>query len=452
MNISFTQYRGTNGGCQQYECVIICKRKYDMSMQKLLSKIYLKRASIGVIGLGYVGLPLAVLAAKKGFRVTGFVRNERKIEQLKQGISSIESVNKRELKKVIKNSALTIAQLNSPELDKQDIYFICVPTPVDEEKNPDLTPIHDVSIRLARIKLDGKLIINESTVAPGTTREEFGHFEGKYFLAFSPERIDPGNTEKSVATITKVVGGIDKESSFLTQKMYSTILVASTVAVSSPEAAETVKMLENTYRAVNIGLINEFALLAEKNGLDILEIIEAAKTKWSYQAHYPSLGVGGHCIPVDPWYLVEYGKKKSVDLPIIIHGLKENDSMAKHIADKIMSLYKSGMKVLIYGVTYKKNVKDLRESPVIRLARILKNQDLPFVMYDPLMNTEEIKDLGFVPGDMKKVDMFIVGSDHDLLKKEFKKFISPQTIVIDGKNFFHKKVGRVVHGIGRTLI
>lgn len=423
-----------------------------VSKRDLFSLIGSKKARIGVIGLGYVGLPLATLAAKKGFRVTGFARDEGKIRLLREGISTIEAVSKKDLDPLIKSKALQIFDINSSELNKQDIYFICVPTPVDDEKKPDLTPIRDVAKRLSHIDLNGKLIINESTVAPGTTREEFGNFKGRYFLAFSPERIDPGNADRNVATITKVIGGIDKRSTLLAQAVYGLILDAVTYIVSTPEAAETVKMLENTYRAVNIALVNEFALLSEKNGLDILEIIEAAKTKWSYQPHYPSLGVGGHCIPVDPWYLVELGKKNHLNLPLIIAGLRENDAMTGHVADKVTSLYKKGMSVLLYGITYKKNVKDLRESPVLRLAKILKDSQIPFTVYDPLFTSDEIGRLGYVPANSKKVDIFIVGSDHDQLKKEYKKFIGAKTIIVDGKNFFRKKVGRAVYGVGRTLL
>lgn len=423
-----------------------------MNSPTLRSKIRRKTVCIGVIGLGYVGLPLAVLAAKKGFRVTGFARDERKIALLNNGVSTIEAVSQKDLKALINKGTLHIKHLSSSDFDKEDIYIICVPTPVDEEKNPDLGPIRDVANRLSQVALEGKLIINESTVAPGTTREEFGNYKGKYFLAFSPERIDPGNIDRNVATIPKIVGGVTMQSTSLAQKVYQMIIDAPVFSVSSLETAETVKMLENTYRAVNIALVNEFARLAEKIGLDILEIIEAAKTKWSYQPHYPSLGVGGHCIPVDPWYLVEYAKKKRVNLPLIVQGLLENDAMTSHVANKIISFYKKGKSVLIYGLTYKKNVSDLRESPVLRLTQRLKEKNIPFTVYDPLLGKDEIRRLGFIPADIKKVDIFIVGSDHDELRSDYKRFVGARTNIIDGKNFFRKKVGKAVYGVGRTLL
>lgn len=424
----------------------------DMSISALALLIKSKKASIGVIGLGYVGLPLAVLFAKKGFRVTGFARDSKKIELLKSGISGIESVEVRDLAELVKKEKLRISHIDSDEFELQDIYFVCVPTPVDEQKKPDLSAVRDVARRLSLVPLEGKLIINESTVAPGTTREEFGDFGGHYYLACSPERIDPGNRDKTVATIAKVVGGIDRESTKITEMLYRMALDAPVVTVSSPEAAEMVKMLENTYRAVNIALVNEFALLAEKNGLDILEVIEAAKTKWSFHPHYPSVGVGGHCIPVDPWYLVEYGKKKKLKLPLIVQGLKGNDAMTAHVAQKITSLYRKGMSVVMYGLTYKKNVKDIRESPSIRLAKLLKKRNVPFSVYDPLFTEEEIRRLGFVPAKTQRMDIVIIATDHDALKNDYKTFIGAKTIVIDGRNFFHKKVGKVVYGVGRTLL
>src|SRR3989344_272689 len=401
-----------------------------MRLNALISLIHSKKAAIGVIGLGYVGLPLATLIARKGFRVTGFVRDPSKINQKK----------------------IRVAHIDSDELNEQDIYIICVPTPVFENKKPDLGAIRSVAQRLSLVLLDGKLIINESTVAPGTTREEFVSLGGKYFLACSPERVDPGNKDKTVRTISKVVGGVNPESLALAKVLYEKVLDAPVVSVSSLEAAEMVKMLENTYRAVNIALVNEFARLSEKTGLDVVEIIEAAKTKWSYHAHYPSVGVGGHCIPVDPWYLVDFSKKKNVNLTLIEQSLKENDAMAQVVADKVISQYKKGATVLLYGLTYKKDVKDIRESPVIRLARILQKNNIRFVAYDPLLNEQEIKAFGFTPGKLKTSDIFIVGTDHKQLSGDFKRCVDNNTIIIDGRNFFRIKVGKSVLGVGRSLV
>lgn len=385
---------------------------------------------VGIIGLGYVGLPLAKLCATKGYRVTGFVRSPAAIPK----------------------SGFRVTHIDSDEFNEQDIYIICVPTPVFENKKPDLTAIRNVARRLSLVLLDGKLIINESTVAPGTTRGEFAGLGGTYFLACSPERVDPGNKDKTVKTIPKVVGGLNKGSLSLAKAFYESILDAPVITVSSLEAAEMVKMLENTYRAVNIALVNEFARVTAETGLDITEIIEAAKSKWSFHAHYPSVGVGGHCIPVDPWYLVDFAGKNRVHLPLIELSLRVNDAMAQFVADKVISHYKKGMTVLLYGVTYKKDVKDIRESPVERLGHILQKRNVSFTVFDPLLTGFEIKGLGFTPGTVKKVDIFIVGTDHSQLVNDHKKAITDQTVVIDGRNYFRRKVGKGVFGVGRNLL
>lgn len=419
---------------------------------ELLKKIKEKKAKIGVIGLGYVGLPLAILFAKQGFLVTGLVRNKKKAWDLNQGKNHISESIDKDLRQVINQKKLVATTIESSNLQNQDIFIICVPTPVDENKKPDLLALRTVAKKLATINLSGKLVINESTVTPFTTREVFGSFKGHYFLVCSPERIDPGNKTKTTQNIPKVVGGKDKESLVLAKNLYRQILTGKIVEVSSLEAAEMVKMLENTYRAVNIALINEFAKLAETCGLDILEVIEAAKSKWSFQVHYPSIGVGGHCIPVDPYYILDFGKKKGMPMRIIEDGLLENEGMPHFVLEKVKKIYKSGMKVLVYGLTYKKNVNDVRESPAIALCNLLKNQGIHFTVYDPLLENKKIEEFGLKPGPLRIVDLFIVGTDHSLLFKDYRKAVSKNTIVVDGRNFFTSKKGKVVFGVGRNLL
>lgn len=423
-----------------------------MSASSLLSLIKSQKASIGVIGLGYVGLPLAVLFAKKGFRVTGFGRDEQKIEFLKDGNSGIESVGQKELTDLVRKRTLHITHIDSKEFDRQDVYFVCVPTPVDERKNPDLTAIRDVARRLSLVVLDGKLIINESTVAPGTTREKFGNLGGHYFLSCSPERIDPGNKTKTVATIAKVVGGIDAESQRLAKALYAMVLDAPVVTVSSPEVAETVKMLENTYRAVNIALINEVALLCETLGVDVLEVISAASTKWSFQPHYPGIGVGGHCIPVDPYYLLELGRQKKSPMRVVSAALARNNDMPHVMIKKFLRFYKKGMAVLVYGLTYKKDVSDLRESPAVAFCHLLKQKGIVFRVYDPMISRDTISSLGLGWEKPSPMDILVVATDHSSLFKDAKKIITDKTVVIDGRNFFTKRVGKAVYGVGRTLV
>lgn len=417
-----------------------------------LEKIKNKSAKIGVIGLGYVGLPLAVLFAEKGFKVTGFVRNKKKVDLLNNGNSHLcDSKIDNTLKTIIKNKSLSAKVTNPIDLQKQDIIIVCVPTPVDKGKKPDLTDLITVSKELSKLDLSGKLIINESTVAPFTTREIFGKITKDCFLACSPERVDPGNRTKTTKNIPKVVGGINKESAMLAKELYGQILHKKIIEVKSLEAAEMTKMLENTYRAINIALINEFAKLSEKCQIDILDVINAAKSKWSFQPHYPSIGVGGHCIPVDPYYILEFAKKKGVPMKVVEYGLLENEEMPKFVAEKVKKIYRSSMKVLVYGLTYKKDVNDIRESPAVALCNLLKNQRINFRVYDPLLNNKKIEELGFKPGTLGMVDLFIVGTDHSTLSGDYPKVIGKKTIIVDGRNFFSSRKGEAIYGIGRVL-
>lgn len=419
---------------------------------ELQKKINNKKTTIGIIGLGYVGLPLAIWFAKKGFKVTGFVRKKEKARSLVKGESSLSDIQiDRALKEIVIKKFLTIKVTNKDDLQKQDVIIICVPTPVNKDKKPDLTDLINVSKLLSQIDITNKLIINESTVAPFTTREVFGNLGKNYYLVCSPERIDPGNQSKTVEKIQKVIGGINKESLLLGTALYKQILKKNLIQVNSLEAAEMTKMLENTYRAVNIALMNEFAKLSEKCQIDILDIIKAAKSKWTFQPHYPSIGVGGHCIPVDPYYILELAKIHRVDMKVVKDGLEENESMPEYLVKKVKDNYKKGMKVLVYGLTYKKDVNDLRESPVIEFCKLLQKEGIDFFVYDPFVPPSLIEQLAFKWSNLKKVDFFIVGTDHSKLKKDYLKAIDKKTIIVDGRNFFISKNGKKILGVGRTL-
>ena len=418
----------------------------------LLAKIKTKKAKVGIIGLGYVGLPLAVAFAKKGFQVTGFVRGKKKVEDLQNGLNYLkdESIDK-DLKNVINKKQLTATLVDDNTLEKQDIIIICVPTPVTENKEPDMEPFKAVAERLSTIDLSGKLVINESTVSPFMTRNIIGSLPGDYFLVSSPERVDPGNKKWKTTNIPKLVGGVDKESLDLAVTLYKLVLQDGVVPVKNLEITEMSKMLENTYRAVNIALINEFAKLADSCNIDILDVIEAAKTKWSFHAHYPGIGVGGHCIPVDPYYITAFAKDRGISMNLTAMGLRENEEMPEYVLNKLLAHYKKGMSVLVYGITYKKNVNDLRESPVVHFCSLLKKNEIPFIVYDPLIPREEIEKLGFISGYLKKVDILIVGTDHPTLEKDSNRIITKDTIIIDGRNYFLTKKGKMVLGVGRTL-
>lgn len=416
---------------------------------RLLQNIKRKKASIAVIGLGYVGLPLAISLAKKGYTVHGFGKTPKNMKALSMGVTNMPEYEE-DLKSVLKSRKLTVQTISQKGLQENDIYIICVPTPVNKNKKPNLESLKNVAKYLSRLNLQGKLVINESTVAPYTTRNLFSKLHDEFFLVCSPERIDPG-TAKSVESIPKVIGAIDKESLELGVALYEQILEKKLIIVSSMEAAELTKMLENTYRAVNIALVNEFAKLADEINIDILDVINAANSKWSFAAHYPGIGVGGHCIPVDPYYVLQLAKKKNVAMDVTKTSLEQNESMPRYMFEKLLEYYKKGMEILVYGVTYKKNVADLRESPVLIFIKLLEKKKIPFTVYDPLISKRELKKLGVPSGILKPVDILVVGSDHNELAQDYHTLISDDTIVIDGRNYFTKPVGKKVIGVGRTL-
>jgi len=424
-----------------------------MTIDTLLKRIQQKKAKVGIIGLGYVGLPLAVLFAKKGFSVTGFVRNANKIKLLEMGKSHLGDPEvENDLRLVTKTKKLKIKLINDIDLSVQDILIICVPTPVTHNKQPDLSDLKVIARQLSQIDISNKLIINESTVAPFMTEDVFRKLKGDYFLACSPERVDPGNKTRTTENIPKVVGGKNKESLLLAVSLYEQVLSQEIVEVESMQTAEMTKMLENTYRAVNIALINEFANLSEACGIDILQVVHAAKSKWSFHAHYPGIGVGGHCIPVDPYYILELAKKKKVKMNLVKNGLLVNESMPSIVGKKVIKNYRKGMNILLYGITYKKDVNDMRESPVVILGQYLQTKKIKFKVYDPLISEKIIEEMGFTPGKLEKADMIIVGTDHKNLLQDFPKVIGDETIVVDGRNSFQKKVGKKVFGVGRTLV
>lgn len=366
-------------------------------MSNLKSKILNKSAVLGVVGLGYVGLPLAVEKAKAGFRTIGFDVQDEKVDMVNKGINYIGDVVNEDLEAIV-NSGLLTATVDFGEVASADIVAICVPTPLDIYQQPDLSYVEASAKSIVPFMHKDMLIVLESTTYPGTT-EEFlkpileasGLKCGvDFFLAFSPERVDPGNLIYNTKNTPKVVGGVTKECTDIAATLYEAILEAPIHRVSSPAIAEMEKILENTYRNINIGLVNELAMLSHKMGINFWEVVDAAKTKpYGFQAFYPGPGLGGHCIPLDPYYLSWKAREYGFHTSMIESSMMINDQMPEYCAmraSKILNNDKKpmkGSKILILGVAYKQDIADYRESPAIRVIEEVEAFGADVVYYDP---------------------------------------------------------------------
>jgi UDP-N-acetyl-D-glucosamine dehydrogenase len=376
---------------------------------ELKSKIEQRKARVAVIGLGYVGLPLALLYSEQGFPVTGFDIDQRKVSTIAAGGSYIFRIPAPEIQKA--RSQGFSATSDYTELEQMDTIIICVPTPLNEYHEPDLSYITGTAEALAPHLQPGQLVVLESTTYPGTTEEvlipilEKGNRHGlkaarkgepdenTFYVAFSPEREDPGNQTVARCDIPKVIGGMEPKASELAGAMYGAIFNR-TVPVSSPAVAEMTKLLENIYRCVNIALVNELKLLCLRMGIDIWEVIEAAKTKpFGFQPFYPGPGLGGHCIPVDPFYLSWKAKEWDFHTRFIELAGEINSNMPYHVLDSVARALNqqkkavNGSKVLMLGVAYKKDIDDLRESPALTIIELLKNAGAEVSYNDPYFPT-----------------------------------------------------------------
>ncbi len=363
----------------------------------LINKIIKKNATIGVIGLGYVGLPLAVEISKAGYKTIGFEIQKDKVDKVNQGINYISDVDDQDLKNVVLNGNLK-ATSNGENIKFIDALCICVPTPLDKYQQPDLSYIiNSVESLIPQLHKD-MIIILESTTYPGTTEELVKPLLEKsglkcgedFYLAFSPERVDPGNKFYKTKNTPKVVGGITNKCTNLAALLYENILQAPVHKVSSPSVAEMEKILENTYRNINIGLINELAILCNKMNINIWEVIEAAKSKpYGFQAFYPGPGLGGHCIPLDPYYLAWKAREFGFHTSMIESSMIINDKMPEYTverASKILNRFQKPLKnakVLILGVAYKQDIDDYRESPAIKVIEILEENGVNINYFDP---------------------------------------------------------------------
>lgn len=371
----------------------------------LIEKIRLRSATIAVIGLGYVGLPLAVEQARTGFAVTGIDKDSSKVEQVNSGKSYIRDVPEDVLRASVESGKLR-ARHHFDSLSGEDIIIICVPTPLKAMRQPDLSFVVSAAREVAARLRSGHLISLESTTFPGTTREVIlpilessGLTAGKdFFLAFSPERVDPGNKCFTSGDISKVVGGVTPLCRDVACAFYSQTH-RQVVPVSSPAAAEMTKIFENTYRSVNIALVNEFMILCDRMGLDIWEVVDAAATKpFGIQTFYPGPGVGGHCIPVDPVYLAWKAREYGFNTRFIDLAGEINVKASEHVVQKLITILNksrkclNGSRILVLGVAYKKDIDDVRESPALKIIDFLQKSQADVVYHDPYVPKLQLSD------------------------------------------------------------
>jgi UDP-N-acetyl-D-glucosamine dehydrogenase len=369
-----------------------------MIKDKILDLIHKRTISVAVIGLGYVGLPLAVEKARAGFKTTGFDVQQKKVDMVNKDINYIGDVVQEDLASLVKNGMLR-ATSDFSFVKDCDFIAICVPTPLDEHQQPDITYVRDSVMEIARYLKKDSIVVLESTTYPGTTEELVKPLleEGSglvcgedFYLGFSPERVDPGNLLYKTKNTPKVVGGIGKDATEVIAAMYRAVLSSDVTEVSSPAVAEMEKILENTYRNVNIGLVNELAQLCHEMGISIWEVIDAAKTKpYGFQAFYPGPGLGGHCIPLDPYYLSWKAREYGFHTSMIESSMMINDRMPEYTverASKILNRFKkalNGSKILMLGVAYKQDIDDYRESPALDVIEILEKHGAVVAYYDP---------------------------------------------------------------------
>ncbi|MGI6426242.1 MAG: nucleotide sugar dehydrogenase [Natronincolaceae bacterium] len=408
--------------------------------EQLLEKINNRTAVVGVIGLGYVGLPLAVEKANAGFKTIGFDIQEEKVRLVNEGHNYIGDVVDSVLENLIKERKLS-ATSDYSFIKEVDFVAICVPTPLDEYQQPDVSYVKSSTTEISKHLRKGTIVVLESTTYPGTTEELLLPIleEGSglkcgqdFYLAFSPERVDPGNLIYKTKNTPKVVGGVGKDSTEIAAAMYRAVLNNGIFEASSPRVAEMEKILENTYRNINIGLVNEMAIICHKMGINVWEVIEAAKTKpYGFQAFYPGPGLGGHCIPLDPYYLAWKAREYNYHTQLIETSGIINDSMPAYVverASKILNRFKkplSGSKILVLGVAYKQDVDDYRESPALKVIKNFEREGSIVEYYDPYIKEYKYggqikKGKAELTGELLNwADLVVITTNHSNVDYEF---------------------------------
>jgi UDP-N-acetyl-D-glucosamine dehydrogenase len=421
-----------------------------LSSQELIDRFRTRAARVGVIGLGYVGLPLAVELAKAGFATVGFDVDEEKVRRISGGDPCGVDASRADVESLTAGGTLT-ATTDFSQLVGLDSVNICVPTPLRKTKDPDLSYIVAAVEEIAKHLHTGQLVILESTTYPGTVEEvvrpmleENGLRGGvDFFLAFSPERVDPGNPEWTTANIPKVVGGIDAASTAVAQALYEQV-VSTVVPVSSTGVAEMVKLLENTFRAVNIGLVNELALMSRELGVDVWEVIEAAGTKpFGFMPFYPGPGLGGHCIPIDPFYLSWKARQNGFESRFIELAGHINSGMPRFVVERVVEALSFNRKPLrearvhLFGVAYKPGVGDVRESPALDIARLLQRGGANVSYSDPHVSTVDqgqtvLEDVPWETALERGFDCAVITTSH--AEFDYETIVSRASCIVDTRN------------------
>ncbi len=427
-----------------------------MAAKALLRRIDARSARIGIIGLGYVGLPLACLFAEKGFPVTGFDIDSGKTDKLNAGRSYIRHISGKRIAPLVKAGGLK-ASADFRALKAMDCIIICVPTPLSKQREPDLSFVASTAAEIAKHLKAGQLVVLESSTYPGTTDEVVRPvLETKrlksgrdFFLAYSPEREDPGNEIYATAAIPKVVGGDGAVALKLAIRLYDSAVVK-TVPVSSPATAEAVKLTENIFRSVNIALVNELKVIFDAMGIDVWEVIDAAKTKpFGFMPFYPGPGLGGHCIPIDPFYLTWKAREFGITTRFIELAGEINTLMPRYVIGRLISALSersakalNGARILVIGLAYKKNVDDMRESPALTLIEMLEEQGAKVDYHDPIIaaikpsrehpHLAGRRSIALSDTNLKRADAVLIVTDHDVI--DFKRVGHVAKLVIDTRN------------------
>lgn len=417
---------------------------------ELILKLKNKTAKLGVVGLGYVGLPLAVEKAKAGYEVIGFDVQDNKVKLVNEGVNYIGDIVDEDLKKLVEVGSLK-ATTDFSFVADVDAVSICVPTPLDKYKQPDLSYVVNSSKSVAKYMHRGLLVVLESTTYPGTTEEvlkpileESGLKCGEdFFLAFSPERVDPGNKQFKTKNTPKVVGGCTKECTEVAAMLYRSVLESDIMEVSSPAVAEMEKILENTFRNINIALANEMAILCKKMGIDVWEVIDAAKTKpYGFMPFYPGPGLGGHCIPLDPFYLSWKAKEYDYHTRLIETSGEINDYMPEFVVENAMKLLNThkkalnGAKVLLLGAAYKNDIDDMRESPALKVIEHLEKNGANVSYNDPFIPSFKHNGNEYTSVDWKvsidEADIVIITTNHCCY--EYQEIVDRAKLLYDTRN------------------